>query len=309
MPKLNAPAASHRTSRTFDLQGHRGARGLWPENTIEGIERTLALGVTSIEIDTVLTRDRVAAVFHDLRLNPDLVREKAGRFLTKRGPAVAALNAADLCSYDIGRARPGSRLARRFPQQSTLEGARIPHLAEICARLCGTGVRLDVEIKSAPPGTQAAESILGQAPEQPGLALSFRSFDWTVLLRIRTLRPTAPLAWLTPLSQVGPAQVVSEIMKCGWPCWTPVWAPDHRTLRKCDITAAHAAGLRVVPYTVNSPSNMARLAAWGADGICTDRPDKARIVLEKLGIALPPPVHRVLSSESYSATLSASSSV
>jgi glycerophosphoryl diester phosphodiesterase len=92
MSKRSLPAdAAH---RPFDLQGHRGARGLWPENTLPGFRAAIALGVTSIELDVVLTKDSVPVVFHDLALNPHLVRGPDGQFVAAPGPAIASLTAA-----------------------------------------------------------------------------------------------------------------------------------------------------------------------------------------------------------------------
>lgn len=78
-------------ANAFDLQGHRGARGLAPENTIAGFERALAIGVTTLELDLGMTKDGVLMVSHDSRLNPDITRGPDGTFLTAAGPAIHSL--------------------------------------------------------------------------------------------------------------------------------------------------------------------------------------------------------------------------
>jgi glycerophosphoryl diester phosphodiesterase len=286
MSKRSLPADA--APRVFDLQGHRGARGLWPENTLPGFRAAIALGVTSIELDVVLTQDEVPVVFHDLALNPHLVRGRDGHFLAAPGPAIASLTAAELTAYDVGRLQPGSRTLKRFPQQSAIDGTPIPTLASVCALTAGTGVQLDIELKTDPawPDTAPAlaaivDAVLGATTTIPDTA-RFRSFDWRVLRRLRALRPEAAIAWLTPLlPRARVTRVVAEVAHGGWPAWSPVWAPHHRLLRKKDIVAAHAAGLLVKPWTVNSPRRMAQLAAWGVDGLCTDRPDVARAVISQ----------------------------
>jgi glycerophosphoryl diester phosphodiesterase len=278
----------------FDLQGHRGARGLWPENTLAGFRGALALGVMSIELDVVLTQDGVPVVFHDLALHPDIVRGGDGKWIKAQGAKIASLTASSLAGYDIGRVRPRSRLAARFPRQQPADGARIPTLAEAIALLRGTGVRLDVEIKPAADPSAMVSAVLDAVHSEAAGDVSFRSFDWHVLRLIRQRRPAARLAWLTPgLPRGKPAQVAAEIKRGGWPDWTPVWAPDHRVLLKLDVMQAHAAGLAVLPYTVNRPARMAQLIRWGVDGFCTDRPDLARAALEAGGIALPAPAGAV----------------
>src|SRR5436190_16423526 len=89
-------------TRTFDLQGHRGARGLAPENTLPAFERALALGVTTLEMDVGITRDGVMVVGHDPSLNPDIARGPDGKWLEKKGPPIHELTFAELSAYDIG---------------------------------------------------------------------------------------------------------------------------------------------------------------------------------------------------------------
>jgi glycerophosphoryl diester phosphodiesterase len=276
-----------RCGGVFDLQGHRGGRALWPENTAEAVAGASGLGVTSVELDVVLTADGVPVVFHDLTLTPDLVRTQAGDWVGP-GIAIAELTADQLAGFDVGRLRPGSRLAARFPGQRAMDGARIPHLTDICAQACRLGLRLDIEIKAQPmPGRDLrAEIVLaaigGVAP--PGTSL--RSFDWPLLRRIRAESPSMPLAWLTasgPNAQ--PDAVAAEIAQLGPPCWQPVWAPDHRTLHRGQVTAARQAGLAVKPWTVNAPARMRDLIGWGVAGLCTDCPDLAIAVIASINAA------------------------
>src|ERR671939_1482007 len=87
---LAVPAAA------FDLEGHRGARGLAPENTLPGFAKALAIGVSTLELDLGLTKDGVVVVHHDARLNPDTTRGPDGQFLTEVGPAIHALTLAEI---------------------------------------------------------------------------------------------------------------------------------------------------------------------------------------------------------------------
>ena len=80
----------------FDLQGHRGARALLPENSLEGFRRALDIGVTTLELDIAITQDRVPVISHDSTLNPDITRGADGEFLQARGPAIVTLTAAQL---------------------------------------------------------------------------------------------------------------------------------------------------------------------------------------------------------------------
>ena len=102
----------------FDLQGHRGARGLAPENSLPGFETALAFGVTTLELDVVMSADGVPMVHHDRRLDPDRTRGSDGQWLDPDAepPALIELSAAALAAYDVGRLRPerASRLRGRW---------------------------------------------------------------------------------------------------------------------------------------------------------------------------------------------------
>jgi glycerophosphoryl diester phosphodiesterase len=270
------------SDRRFDIQGHRGARGLYPENSLPGFLAAAALGVTSLELDVVLTRDGVPVIFHDLTLTPDLVRGPGGDWLTAPAPAISALTADALGAFTIGRARPGSRLAAKLPAQRAMDGVAIPRLSDLLAVMRDSPVRLDIELKlprHPEPAEIAAlvDAVLAALDAAPlRIAASLRCFNFAALRRLRERRPEIALAWLTRLGpRATPAAVASEIRATGWPVWQPVWAPDHRTLLRRDVRRAHAEGLAVVPWTVNSPARMRRLIGWGVDGMCTDRPDLA----------------------------------
>jgi len=112
-------AQSAPAQRSFDLQGHRGARGLAPENTLVAFARALGLGVTTLELDTVVTRDGVVVVSHDAALNPDRTRGPDGRWLEAPGPIILTLTRAELLRYDVGRTRPGGLSALRFPRATS----------------------------------------------------------------------------------------------------------------------------------------------------------------------------------------------
>jgi glycerophosphoryl diester phosphodiesterase len=280
--------------RAFELQGHRGARGLFPENTLEGFAATMALGVTSVELDVAVTADDVAVVVHDPVLNADLTRDTSGAWLHGAGTPVRQLRYDELLRFDVGRIRPGSALAARHPRQIGQDGLRIPTLDAVLRASAGSGVVFDVELKTDP--AQPALTVSPEAMADCVIAVAraaaaldrlvVRSFDWRGLAHLRRVAPNLRLAWLTEDAGAGQADRVAEAAQ-GCP-FQPVWAPHHADLTRDGIVHAQALGLRVVPWTVNHPADMARLIAWGVDGLCTDEPDRAREVMAQSGLALPP---------------------
>jgi glycerophosphoryl diester phosphodiesterase len=297
-------------TRGFDLQGHRGARGLWPENTLAGFANAVRLGVTSVEFDVALTADGVPVVTHDPRLSPNIARGPNGAWIVPPGPPVVSLDLAALEAFDVGRLRPGSVPAFAFRHQLPCDGARIPTLASVFALLGEAPVKLDAELKSEPdhPGLTASPDAMAEAVmaatarAEVGSRLAVRSFDWRGLRYLRARHPAVPLVWLTcaetnnalwwdgpsPRDYGGsvPRAVAAEAEGAGWP---PVWAPDARSLSAADVAEALGLGLRVVPWTVNRPARMIRLIGWGVDGICTDRPDLLRAVMAEAGLSLREP--------------------
>jgi glycerophosphoryl diester phosphodiesterase len=303
----------------FDLQGHRGARGLWPENTLAGFARALELGISAVELDCGLTSDGVPVVTHDPELNPDCTRDAQGRFLSRPGPAIFELTLSELRTYDVGRLRPGSAYAARFPQQQGVDGERIPRLAEVLAvvRTRGRGrVRVSVEVKTFPERPQLTAS-----PEEFAAALRrevestataalvvVMAFDWRVLRAVQRQMPQIATAALTD-EQPGEDTVgLGEQRPSPWlgglhardfdgsierlvkASGAGTWGPDYRDLDAGRVERAHALGLRVVPWTVNEPAHMERLLDFEVDGITTDRPDLLRALLERRGLPVPEPL-------------------
>src|SRR5918999_5398787 len=140
---------SSQMAGSFDLQGHRGARGHAPENTLPGFERALAIGVDTLELDVGVTRDGVVVIHHDRRLNPDLARGPDGKWVTSPAPAIFSLTYEELQRYDVGRIRPGSEYARRFPHQKPIDGTPIPRLAQLFA-IVPPSVKFNIETKLVP---------------------------------------------------------------------------------------------------------------------------------------------------------------
>ncbi|OYU92774.1 MAG: glycerophosphodiester phosphodiesterase, partial [Burkholderiales bacterium PBB5] len=142
------------SAQALDLQGHRGARGLAPENTLAAFATALAVGVTTLELDVHLSADGVPMVSHDPALSPDLTRDARGQWLSAPGPLIRSLSRAQLQQdYQLGRARPDSAVARNFPGQQAADGQHLPTLAEVLALMNQPGagaVRANIEIKLNP---------------------------------------------------------------------------------------------------------------------------------------------------------------
>lgn len=301
---LAAPAGA------FDLQGHRGARGLAPENTLAGFERALRIGVTTLELDVGISADGVPVVSHEPRLDPALTRDASGRWLKGPGPTIRSLTVERLQAYDVGRVDPASRYARRFPTQKPSDGERIPTLAAVFRRVVELGadrVRFNIETKldpRSPADTVDPETfvdVLLATIRAAGMTdrVTVQSFDWRTLRLVQQREPRIPTSYLTErtgdFDNVGDAAwtaglrlsdhgSVPRLVKAAG---GTVWSPRFGDLSAADVDQAHALGLRVVPWTVNDPADMARLIDWGVDGLITDYPDRLHALMRKRGMPVP----------------------
>jgi glycerophosphoryl diester phosphodiesterase len=310
---LSAPAAA------FDLQGHRGARGLAPENTIPAFATALATGVTTLELDLAMTRDGVLVVHHDEWLNPSTTRSPDGSFLAERGPAVHALTLQQVKTYDVGRLKPGTPYAARYPEQRPVDGTRIPALAEVFDLVRQSGadhIRFNIETKITPtsgsdvPAPEVFAEAVAGAIRQAGLAerASVQSFDWRTLMVLRRIAPEIERVCLT-VEQGGEDTV--QRGRAGPSPWTAgldvddhggstprlvaaagcaVWSPFFRDLTPQAIAEAKAAKVKVIPWTVNERTDIERVIDLGVDGIISDYPDRLREVVAAKGMPLPAPL-------------------
>ncbi|QQS14269.1 MAG: glycerophosphodiester phosphodiesterase [Rhodospirillales bacterium] len=301
----------------FDLQGHRGARGLAPENTLAAFRLALEIGVTTLETDLAVTADDVLVLSHDPALNPDLTRDSGGKWLTSTGPAIRGLTLAQVKSYDVGRLNPEGRYARQWPEQKAVDGERIPALSELVALTRSAGkpaMRFNIETKLTPdmpagvapdPATFARMTIAAFRREGIAGRAVVQSFDWRTLLETKKQAPDIETScltiestnmdtvrragggaspWHAGLKLADHGGSLPRLVKAaGCSVWSVFW----RNLTPELVKEAQALGLKVIPWTVNDRAEMDRLIAMGVDGVITDYPDRLRAAMAARGMKLP----------------------
>ena len=301
---------------SLDLQGHRGARGLAPENTLPAFARALSIGVTTLELDCTITRDGVIVVSHDPALNPDITREPGGAWLERSTVEINTLDYEELRRYDVGRIRPGSTYQQRFPAQQPADGARIPRLTDVFALVRNSGntaVRFNIETKIVPghPGRTVSPEVFARAliavltRENMASRTTIQSFDWRTLAVVQKEAPGIPTVYLTVQQgfldnilagqQASPwtaplhvSQFDGSVPKMVKAAGGAVWSPYYEEASPDNVREAHALGLKVVVWTVNDSADMRRMIEFGVDGIISDYPDRLRQAAGEKGVALPP---------------------
>jgi len=288
----------------LDLQGHRGAAGLLPENSLAGFRKAMELGVTTLELDIVVTKDDVLVIHHDPTLNPDYTRDASGKFLDARSAPIRSMTWAELQTYDVGRHKPGTEYAKRHPDLQSIDGTRIPRLADLFDLVRKSGndkVRFAIETKLHPerpneaPAPEAFAQAVVDEVRKAGMAARTQilSFDWRTLKVVEKVAPeiatvylthrghTAPFsAWTAGFRMSDHGSLAAMIKAAGG----RIWSANFNALDTQTVKQAQGMGLKVMVWTVNDPELMARVLDWGVDGLITDRPDIARKVLQDKGL-------------------------
>jgi glycerophosphoryl diester phosphodiesterase len=294
----------------FELQGHRGARGLAPENTLAAFSQALAVGVDTLELDIGLTADGVVVISHDPYLNPALARTADGQWLKGTPPVIHSLTFAELQKYDVGRIDPQSPYAAQFPAQQQRDGEHVPTLASLFELVKARGANqlgfnIETKIDPARPEQTTSPELMTAAllkvVADAGMRgrVTVQSFDWRSLAVARRLEPGIKTACLSSQSASGNtladgswtaglkldafASVPAMVHAAG--CFS--WSPNHQSLTHELVKQAQLLGLKVVPWTVNDPADMDRLLGWGVDSIISDYPDRLRDLMQKRGLPLP----------------------
>lgn len=299
----------------FDMQSHRGGRGLWPENTLVAFENAIRLGTTTIEMDAAVTADGVVVISHDTSLNPALARDASGRWLQPPRTPIRRLTLAQVKAHDVGRLDPEHPYARQWPQQRPQDGQRVPTLAEVfelSRRLGANSLHFDIETKLNPdhPDDTLAprpfvEALLKVVREH-GMEgrVMIQSFDWRTLELLHQLAPGLRTMYLTiesngfhtlkdgrwtaghELGRHG-GSVPRMVRHSAGTAPGVIWAPFFRNLTPDALAEARRLGLKVIPWTVNQNEDMRRLIQMGVDGLITDYPDRLRQEMAAAGLALP----------------------
>lgn len=273
----NLTAKKYPLPAVFDLQSHRGGRGHWTEESAAAFKNSLQLGVTTLELDIVLTKDNVPAVWHD----PVLLPEKCS---THQGAIIHELTWDELQKVEC------AKQLVEFPDAEVIEGNRIIQLKDVFELAEGYNVHFNIETKieadrphlSVEP-EEFVEAIL-TAVQDAGVEkqVMIQSFDWRTFLLMKAAAPRIPLVALWDAStwyEGTPWGPYGDIVETAIAHDISVLSPDYRLLDKSLIKRAHKHGMRVVPWTINEPAEMERLIDLGVDGMITDYPKTLKKIL------------------------------
>jgi len=291
----------------FDLQAHRGGRGETTEESLRAFAKSLELGVSTLELDIVITKDGHPMVWHDPTIDAEKCADTGPAFAGDPlypyvGKLVHELTLAQIRTLDCGR-----RLAE-FPQAEVVQGNKIATLPQVFAVADSyrSGVRFNIETKveadhpGRSAGPQEFVDVILAAVRSAGKLdrVEIESFDWRTLPMVHQAEPSIPLValyneetwapdspWLAGIN----AAVVGDPMIGALLVGANILSPRYQLVTgKPYVDHAHSLGLKVIPWTVNDAGAMREQIADGVDGIITDYPTLLRSVLAELGMPLPP---------------------
>jgi glycerophosphoryl diester phosphodiesterase len=284
-------AGAARVPSGFDLQGHRGARGLAPENTLPAFRKALDLGVTTLELDVVISKDGKVVVSHEPWMSATICRTPDGTPISEDEETehnIYAMSAEDVARYDCG-----TREHPRFPDQ-ILQTARKPLLRDVIERAeavaDSTGrppVFYNVETKIRPewegtftPGPEPFARAVVEVLQETGVASrsTVQSFDPRTLEVVRRLDSTPRIALL--ISERFDQGLDENLKRLSFrpDIYSPAYALVDADLMADVERLNEGQGrppLQVIPWTVNEKADMHRLIDRGVDGLITDYPDRA----------------------------------
>lgn len=272
----------------IDVQGHRGCRGLLPENTIPAFMKALELGVTTLEMDLVISEDNQVIISHEPFFNHEISTGPNGEVITKKSEKthnIYKLTRKELKTYDVGlKSHP------RFAKQQKIAAYK-PTLKELAAAVYDKCAALEipvpffnVEIKRVPkqdgsyhPGAfDFARLVLNAIYESKIERKTFiQSFDVQSLEEVRQLDPSIRLVYLignlkSPKKNLKKLSFIPDI-----------YSPDYKLVNKKLVKLCKERNMKLVPWTVNKKKDMIKQLKLGVDGIISDYPDKLIKLINK----------------------------
>lgn len=270
-------------TQELDVQGHRGARGLLPENTIPAFIRAIDEGVKTLELDVVITKDKQVLVSHEPYMSATICSKPNGSRISAEESKtlnIYQMTFEQIKSYDCG-----SMGNPRFPKQEKMVVSKpllsdlISHVEAYLNEKGVPKVAYNIELKSSPkgddifhPGVEEFSAIVNDllTLSLPVERFNIQSFDFRVLKHWHKAYPNVRLAALVENGK----GVEANLRDLGF---TPsIYSPYHILLNREMVELCHEKKMKVIPWTVNERSAMERLVKMGVDGIITDFPDRAK---------------------------------
>ena len=270
-------------TQTLDKQGHRGCRGLMPENTIPAMLEAKKSGVTTLEMDVVISKDGQVVLSHEPFFNHEITTKPDGSFISvekEKEYNLYKMTYEEIAKYDVG-----SKPHPRFPDQEKMKVAK-PLLSDVFLAIVnmysnarGTNTYYNIETKTQPetdgifhPSPEEFVDKLMDVIKKSGQIdfVTIQSFDFRTLQYLHKKYPAAKTAMLIDVGDK--RSMRKQLDDLGF---TPtIYSPEQSLVNPVLIKACHEKGIQIIPWTVNEVADMKRLVKMGVDGLISDYPTK-----------------------------------
>jgi glycerophosphoryl diester phosphodiesterase len=267
---------------SFDKQGHRGCRGLMPENTIPAMLKAIDLGVTTLEMDAVITKDGQVVLSHEPFFNHEISTKEDGSYVSEQEEK--QLNIYHYTYEEVKRFDVGLKPHPRFPLQEKIKAVK-PLLSEVidsvenyCRLHKKQPVFYNIETKSDPstdnnyhPAPADFVRILMQVVESKNISrrVVIQSFDFRTLKIMHEKYPKIKTAML--IEDFDKRTLQEQLQSLGFV--PSIYSPEQSLVTTRLIKDCHEKKMKVIPWTINEKEKIQQLRSMGVDGIITDYPD------------------------------------
>jgi glycerophosphoryl diester phosphodiesterase len=283
---LMMPSSCKRGELALDIQGHRGCRGLMPENSLPAFEKAWEIGANTLEMDVVVSKDRQVVVSHEAWFSHECCRDTGGRAITEANERQFNLYQMDYA--EIERFDCGSFGHPRFPGQQKMKTTK-PLLRDVFKLIEKKDVdnplnrpRYNIEIKTEPggsfnpPATEFVELVLAEIHRGDVLErCNIQSFDVEILKETRRQEKYVTLALLVDEGEA----YKDKLAELGF--YPEYLSPEFHLVDAQMLSFAAEKHMKVIPWTVNEVEDMEKLIDLGVPGIITDYPDRLVELLHK----------------------------
>lgn len=279
-PKINSSYKPLQGSSSFDLQGHRGCRGLMPENTVPAFLTAIDMMVTTLEMDVVITKDKKVILSHDNYFSHEITTKPDGNFVT--ASEEKSLNIYQMTYEEVKKYDVGLKPHPRFPQQQKIKAIK-PLLSDLVdsnirhmMTMKRPPIRYNIETKCTPEGDdiyhpKPAEfvELLMAVIKEKDLAMwtTIQSFDIRTLQYLHEHYPDMQTALLVEDRK----SFALQLKDLGF--IPTIYSPDYTLVTPLLVKQCHDAGIQIIPWTVNDKAEMTRLKNLGVDGLISDYPN------------------------------------
>lgn len=277
---------NHISNGTVAIHGHRGARGLYPENTLSGFIAAARLGVQALEMDVVISKDHKAVVSHEAWMNPVICTSPDGKPVQnqRENYNLYTMDYRDIVQYDCGlRVHPDFPFQKKMPERKPLL-QEVMTAVEACISEHNLKPLLyNIEIKTElpdgafnPDPNLFVELVMAEIQKMNVIhRVHLQSFDWRILQEIKKKETGCSLGLLVET----PEPLAFHINRLGFV--PDAYSPEFILASQELVAEAKQLGMQFIPWTVNEVGDMQRMIAMGVNAIITDYPDRALQLLKQ----------------------------